>query len=134
MEIRIFDEEALQAAAQKAFPDAHVEITQGDLYLNGKEAGRYRAPWLNQEFYVSTEYAYIDQIENGNRIRSKLHIPCVLVKQDPYEVIYDARSCFYAAYQSDGGIMFTKYVELAPQLGKDMELIEALTPVSQCSI
>lgn len=134
MKIRIFDNDILREAAQNAFPDAVTEIMTNDLYLKGKKAGRYRAPWLDQEFYVSTEYAYIDQMENGNCIRSKLHLPCVLVKQNPYEVIYDSRDCFYVAYDSSDGIAFMKYVEIIQRLGKDMELIEALTPVSQCSI
>lgn len=134
MKIRSFEEVELIEAAQKAFPDAYAEIMTNDLYLKGKRAGRYRAPWLDQEFYVSTEYAYIDQMEKGNRIRSKLHLPCVLVKSDPYEVIYDSRDCFYTAYEADEGIAFMKYVDLIECLGKDMELVEALTPVSQCSI
>lgn len=134
MKIHTFDEKVLQEAAQSAFPESYVEITQADLYLKGKGAGRYRASWLDQDIYVSTEYAYVDEIENGNRTRVKLHIPCVLIKHDPYEVVYDSRDRFYSAYEKEGTVAFMKYVELIVKLGEDMEQMEVLTPVSQCSI
>ena len=58
----------------------------------------------------------------------------VLIKHDPYEVVYDSRDRFYAAYEKEGTVAFMKYVELIVKLGEDMEQMEVLTPVSQCSI
>jgi len=129
MQIKAFEESALLEAARKAFPHHHIQITQSDIFLKGKQAGRYRADWLDHEFYVSTEYAYEDRLVNGNKTRYKVSMPCIFVKNDPFEVLYDIQTCYYAVYEENGEIQFMLYTEMNQELVQHMELLEALTPV-----
>lgn len=129
MLIKQLEEDNIKKAAQAVFPNAYIQVEESDIYLKGKIAGRYRAPWLDHEFYVSTEYAYEDILINGNQTRYKVHMPCILVKQSQYDVIYDSRDIFFVAYEEDGEIKFKKYVDILQVLPEQMELLEELVPV-----
>lgn len=129
MLIKQFNEEQLKKTAQLTFPRYYIHLDQSDIYLKGKQAGRYKAAWLDHEFYVSTEYAYEDILVNNNKTRYKVHMPCILLKTNPYEVIYDSQDRYYGVYEEDGEIKFEKYVELIKKLPEQVELLEELTPV-----
>ena len=129
MIIKPLEEERLLAAAHIAFPNSYIQIESSDIYLKNQIAGRYHAPWLDHDFYVSTEYAYEDRVVNGNKTRYKVAMPCILVKADQYDVIYDSSNCYYVAYEEEGEIKFRLYVDLIQELPKTMELLEELIPV-----
>ncbi len=132
MQIKALSDEQLMQAAKKRFPDMAVVIDTADIYLKGKQTGRYSASWLDHDVFVSTEYAYEDRMINGNKTRYKVNIPCVLIKKHPHDIIYDSRDIYFGAYVENDEIHFKRYVDLIEELGKHMELKEALTPVSQC--
>lgn len=129
MLLKKFDEEKLKEAAQRTFPDFYIQVEYSDIYLRNTTAGRYTAPWLEQEFYISTEYVYEDVLVNGNKTRYKISMSCVLLKKDRYDVIYDSSDAYYAAYEEDGEICFMKYVDIIKELPKQITLLEELTPV-----
>lgn len=129
MLLKKFDEEMLKEAAQRAFPDFYIQIEYSDIYLRNTTAGRYTAPWLKQEFYISTEYVYEDVLVNGNKTRYKVSMSCILLKKDRYDVVYDSSDVYYAAYEEDGEIRFMKYVDIIKELPKQITLLEELTPV-----
>lgn len=132
MEIKTLSEEQLLAAAQKQFINKAILSDSSDIYLKGKQTGRYRVDWLDHDIYISTEYAYEDRMINGNKTRYKVQVPCVLIKDHPHDIIYDSRDIYYAAYIENNEIRFMRYVDLIEELGKHTELAEALEPVSQC--
>ena len=132
MQIKAFNEELVLRAAQKQFPDKAVLLEPSDIYLKGKQTGRYTASWYDHDIFISTEFAYEDRVINGNKTRYKIEVPFVLIKNHPHDIIYDSRDIYFAAYSENDEIHFMKYVELIEELGKHMELQEALTPVSQC--
>lgn len=129
MLLKIFDEAVLSVAAQTAFPDFYIQVDESDIYLRNTTAGRYKADWLDREFYISTEYVYEDILVNGNKTRYKVAMSCVLLKKDRYDVIYDAKDAYYVAYEEDGEIKFMKYIDILEILPKQIELLEELTPV-----
>ncbi len=129
MQIKAFDPQQLKTAAQAQFPDYEIDIQESDVFLKGKQAGRYRADWLDHEFYISTEYAYEDRLVNGNPTRYKIAMPCILLKKDRYEIVYDISDRYYAAYEENGTIQFLPYQKMLETLIKQIELLEELTPV-----
>lgn len=132
MQIKALNDEQILCAAQNCFPDKAVLLESSDIYLKGKQTGRYTADWYDHDVFISTEYAYEDRIINGNKTRYKIQVPCVLIKKYPHDIIYDSRDIYFAAYVENDEIQFMKYVDLIEELGKHMGLKEALTPVSQC--
>lgn len=120
MLIKTFDEEKLMDCAKEKFPNAFIEMVSVDLFLKGVEAGKYQAPWLDHEFFVSTEYAYEDVEVNGNQTRCKITMQGILIKKDRYTVIYDAKDVFYVAYEEQGEIHFQKYVEFLKEVPKSL--------------
>lgn len=129
MLLKTFDEDILREAAQKAFANSYIQIEYSDIYLRNTTAGRYLAPWLDREFYISTEYVYEDKLVNGNKTRYKVAMACVLIKKDRYDIIYDSKDVYYAAYEEAGEIKFMKYVDILAVLGEQITLLEELTPV-----
>lgn len=129
MVIKKLSDEAIIKAAKQAFPNHYIQVEHSDIFLKGKIAGRYKAPWIEQEFYVSTEYAYEDLLVNGNKTRYKIHMPCVLVKENRYDIIYDSKDCYYVAYEDAGHIQFKRYIDVIQELPEQMELLEELVPV-----
>ena len=132
MRITALSDEQVLAAAQKQFPDKAILSEPSDIYLKGKKTGRYRVDWLDHDVYISTEYAYEDRSINGNKTRYQVSVPCVLVKKHPHDIVYDSRDIYFAAYTENDEICFMRYVDLIEELGKHMELLEELEPVSQC--
>lgn len=129
MMIKKIANEVIMEAAQQAFPDYYIQLEQSDIFLKGKTAGRYRASWIEQEFFVSTEYAYEDIMVNGNKTRYKIHMPCILLKKNRYDVIYDSKDAYYVAYEDQGQVKFQRYIDVIEELPKQMELLEELVPV-----
>lgn len=129
MQIKAFDSQQLIAAAQAQFPDYEIELQESDVFLKGKQAGRYRADWLDHEFYISTEYAYEDRLVNGNPTRYKIAMPCILLKKNRYEIVYDISDRYYVAYEEHGEIQFLPYQTMLETLLTQTELLEELTPV-----
>ena len=129
MEIVYLTDTEIIEAAQQVFPDAYIAIEESDIYLRDTRAGRYRASWLDHEFYVSTDYAYEDQLVNGNKTRYKVHMPCVLIKKDKYDIVYDSKDKYYAVYKEDNEIKFMKYIDILELLSTQIELLEEITPV-----
>lgn len=132
MQIKDLSDELVLEAANKQFPGKAVQIEPSDIYLKGKQTGRYTVDWLDHDIYISTEYAYEDRIINGNRTRYKVQVPCVLIKNHPHDIIYDSTDIYFAAYVEDNEIYFMRYVDLIEELRQHMVLQEKLTPVSQC--
>lgn len=129
MQLKKFEEQELLEAAQKAFPDSYIKIEDSDIFLKNTTAGRYKAPWLDREFYISTEYVYEDILVNGNKTRYKVSMSCILLKKDRYDVVYDSSDVYYTAYEEADEIKFMKYVDIIKELPKQIELLEELTPV-----
>lgn len=129
MLLKLFDETKCREAAQLAFPNQYIEIMESDIYLKDTIAGRYAAPWLDHEFYVSTDYAYEDKMVNGNQTRYKVGMQCILVKPSRYEVVYDTKDSYFAVYEEDGNIKFMKYIDILPKLVQELELLEEIRPV-----
>lgn len=132
MQIKMLSDEQLLHAAQKRFVGKAIVLEPSDIYLKGKQTGRYHVDWLDHDVYISTEYAYEDRIINGNKTRYKVQVPCVLIKEHFHDIIYDSRDIYYAAYMENDEICFMRYVDLIVELGKHMELQEKLESVSQC--
>ncbi len=129
MRIETMDHDALLQAAKHTFPDYYIDIKESDLFMKGKQAGRYRADWLEHEFYISTEYAYEDRLVNGNQTRYKIAMPCILLKKDRYEVVYDMEDRYYAAFIQDNHICFEPYHMVLERLWEQTELLEEKIPV-----
>lgn len=129
MEFVKLEETEIKEAAQKAFPGFYIEVEHSDIYLRDTRAGRYRAPWLDREFYVSTDYAYEDILVNGNKTRYKVQMPCILLKKDKYDIIYDSKDKYFSVYKENDEIKFMKYIDIIELLPDDIELLEELTPV-----
>lgn len=129
MKLMKFEDDELRRAAQLVFQDKYIAIECSDIFLKGASAGKYKAEWLNREFYVSTEYAYEDILVNGNPTRYKISISCILVKDNAYQVVFDSQDMYYVAYQENNEIKFMKYKDLIPTLSSQLELLEELQPV-----
>lgn len=126
--VKLSDEQIYQAAKQ-TFPDSYIKIEYTDIYLRDTKSGRYRADWIDQEFYVSTDYAYEDILVKENKTRYKIAIPCILVKKDQYQVVYSSRDVFYAVFMINDQIQFKKYVDVIEEIRDCVELIEEIQSV-----
>ncbi|MEG0527400.1 MAG: hypothetical protein RR531_07795 [Longicatena sp.] len=105
--LNLIESEVLKQA-QVTFADKFVELTQTDFFLDDIEKGEIHIDGIDYPLYINTHYVYEDHLVNNNKTRYKVHITCVLVKESPYEVIYDSRGKYYVAYEEDG-IQFVLY-------------------------
>ncbi len=129
MRIQAIAPKELETAAKAAFQEYEIEISESDLFLKGRIAGQYQAPWYDHDFYISTEYVYEDRMVNGNQTRYKVAMPCVLLKKDRYEVVYDYQDRYYVAYLEQDKICFCPYHEMLERLNETTTLIKELIPV-----
>lgn len=111
MKITNLDKEKVEKEAKEAFQGKYVEMDTTDLFLADMESGTLRLDGMDHAIYVSTHYAYEDHLVNNNKTRYKIPLTLVLLKNDPYDVIYDSKGCCYVAYEEENHIHFVLYEE-----------------------
>ena len=79
--------------------DSLRDIEKGTLHIDG----------ISFPVYASTHYAYEDRLVNGNKTRYKIGLTAILIKKDPYEVIYDSYGKYFIAYKEDQTVHFVPY-------------------------
>lgn len=117
----LHDEEVMQEAKQY-FSDKFIELDHCDMFLNTLEQGEIRIHGYDKPFYVNTHYVYEDKLVNENKTRYKVLLTMVLVKNDPYEVIYSSVGKCYIAY-FDEGIKFILYEEFQTFLASYIQIV-----------
>lgn len=109
MQIIGLDKEEVAQAAAQAYPQKYVELQEADLYLRDIEKGTLHIDGISFPVYASTHYAYEDRLVNGNKTRYKIALTAIIIKQDPYEVIYDSYGKYFIAYKEADEIRFVPY-------------------------
>ena len=110
MKIINLDEEKVLEKAKQEFPNRYVEVGTTDLFLQDIETGKIQIDGIDHELYVSTHYVYEDHLINNNKTRYKVKLTTILLRKDPYDVVYDSYGKYYVAYESDD-IHFLLYEE-----------------------
>ena len=108
MQIINLDEQMVLDKAKEKFSDWFVEIGETDLFLRDIDSGKIGIEGIDHELYVSTHYVYEDHLVNNNKTRYKVKLTTILLRKDPYDVVYDSVGRYYVAYQSDD-IQFVLY-------------------------
>lgn len=109
--MRLFelDLEKVKQQAKIDFVDKYSEIVNSDWYLDDIFEGQISLDGLDEILYVNTNYVYHDVDVNGNKTRYKMPLTCLLVKNNPYEIIYSYENAYYVAYEDEGKINFILY-------------------------
>lgn len=123
MKIKDINEEEIKIAAQKTFSTSYIKVDTTDLFLQNVEDGAYTADFLDNEFYVSTQYAYEDILVNGNKTRYKIHIYTIELLQDAYCVNYTWDQKYYAVYEMDNEIQFMEYSKFLSFVRERIKLV-----------
>ena len=118
------NKEEVEKAAKDKFHDYYIEMGESVLYLPDIAYGKVMIEGREGPIYASTNYAYEDRLVNGNKTRYKIPLTTILLKKDPYEVIYDSYGKYYVAYIEDDEIKFIRYEDFYDLLKPKIKKIE----------